>query len=127
VTDRGTVTVTWDETHRFAELTFDGVVLESEADVAWLRQELVGHYESFERPFDALICLDGLRLDREAVRAFGEMRADLTNTYFNSSRRYGGGRVVQTAVLTSSVLYDAGRDMFSSRDDAIRDLLESRA
>lgn len=123
---KGTVRVAWDETDGFVEVTFDNVVLETDADVAWLREELIARYQTFDGPFDCLIGLDGLRLERDAVRAFGEMRGELTNQFFASSRRYGGGRLVKTAVLTSGVLYDADRDIFATRQEAVRDLRASR-
>ena len=108
------------------EALFGGVSLIRAEDVEeWDRRVRAG-LSRFEGQVDLLIGLDGLRVKPAAARLFGEARAAVLQEFASRSFRYGADLWTATSISTSAVLDGADHNLFTTREEALEALLNSR-
>lgn len=121
------MTFDYDEQHDVVTAMFEDCILNNSLDVARWRTEVEGHLSKFPSKVDLLINLDGLVVKYTAGRVFGRERTEVLSRYTRRSFRFGGDEMTKMFVSTSGVINGAAVNVYKSRDEALRALLEDRA
>jgi len=102
--------------------------LKTRADVqAWHKNwiDVLAPYAKDKRP-DVVVVLDEFRVSGEAIKIWGEYRADLNSKYFGISYRVNPESRVRIAILTSGVAYNSATAEAPTIQDAVKAILAVR-
>lgn len=106
--------------------SFTDCVLATGKDVERWEREVKARLATFGRRVDLLIDMSGLVVKATASVAFGEARTRVLSTFAIHSFRYGADRTTRISVLTSSAIHGVDANVYESREDAVKALLDSR-
>jgi hypothetical protein len=115
-----------DAEHDIVTMTFQDCVLSTPHDATDFMREVFVHIQRHKVPTDVLIDYAGLNVKAGAARQFGLERAEFARRFVRRSFRYNVDKTSRTAVYTSSVLDNAGANIFETREQALQALLAAR-
>jgi hypothetical protein len=123
----------YDAAHDVVTLAYEGVVLETEADVT----AFIHAGDAFWKRFDAdklaherkdlLVDMGGIVVKPNVATAWNAARGYMVQKYLRNTYRFGGERRTATAVHLGQVLQKVDGTIYASRDEALAALLADRA
>ena len=123
---RDKIRFTEDQELDIVEAHFDGLVLTSPAEAEYWARHVSAMLGDFGRKLWLLIDLEGLIVRPPASAAFGRLRADVLQRHAHASVRYGADPWTRVSIKTSAVVHQTHGNVFATREEALRCLLDLR-
>jgi hypothetical protein len=123
----------YDAQHDVVTLGYEGVVLETDADVAAFVQAGDAFWKRFDADKlaherkDLLVDMSGLVVKPTVATAWNAARGYMVQRYLRNTYRFGGERRTTTAVHLGHVLQRVDGTIYASREEALAALLADRA
>jgi hypothetical protein len=124
----------YDFTHDVVTLSYVGLVLESDADVAWFEQECEAFWKRFHGATpnpprkDLLVDMNGIIVKPAVAAAWNAIRAKMAGKYIAKTYRFNGNdRRTVTAVHLGQVLNNTDGTIYPDQQHALAALFADRA
>jgi hypothetical protein len=123
----------YDARHDVVTLEYEGVVLETDADVAAFVQAGDVFWKRFDADKraherkDLLVDMSGLVVKPTVATAWNAARGYMVQRYLRNTYRFSAERRTATAVHLGQVLQKVDGTIYASRDEALTALLADRA